>query len=349
MPRMRFWLCGVLAVASGCLVPRSMVLGQTAAPVGRGATDLSVYTGVLYATQTNPSFYAADASRTTQRSNGVTAPNFEANLQYGFDDRFALNVHGSSAGVQPGLKWTLTKSKVVHVSLLPEVGLGFASTGSEVLYADDEGTDTIVSPTQGTSFTFLGGLKLLFSHRSGFYAGVGYDFLFNRNYNASLAGSGNTSEKREYIVQTTAHQVSASVGLDITLGLVHLRPEVAFAVYPGIGQTQQTRQGPDDTTVGATGGFGFAIFPGFSIAITTPKRELTHDEAQEEAEKHKKRRKTDDDDQDDDDQASGDADDDEVEVRKPKLKNKARLDDDEDEADPKKMRRRNQDDLDGDD
>jgi hypothetical protein len=346
MPRMRTWLCCVLALASGCIVPRSMVLGQMAAPVGRGATEVGVFSGVQYASQTNPTFDARndinDPIKTTERTAGFSIPSFEANLQHGFNEKFALNVHASQAGIQPGLKWTLNDSKVANVALLPAVAFGYASTGgatltSGVVNGVSDGVQAEGGNNSHTSFTFLGGLKLLFSHRSGFYAGVGYDFIFNRNYNAAIVGAVGVTDKQEIILTTTSHQISASVGIDIKLGMVRIRPEVAFAVYPGIGQSRTVRLAPADDTVSSTGGFGFAIFPGFTIAIVSPMRELTEDEIEEaaekeKAEKHKRRQNGVEEEEDDDD-------DDEGGSKKPTLKKKAKLDDDDEDANARKKRR----------
>lgn len=338
MSRMRTWLCCVLALASGCIVPRSMTMGQMAAPVGRGATDVGVNTGFLYASQTNPPFVtgqdAAGQPITTQeKTNAFSIPAFEANIEHGFSDRIGLNVHASSAGLQPGLKVTLNKSKIASVSLLPAIAFGYGSIGASTFAAGADGVQVETAPRSQTSFTFLGGLKVLFSHRSGFYAGLGYDFIFNRNYNAAILGGGNVTDKSEVINSTTSHQISAALGLDIKLGMVHVRPEISFAVYPGISQNITRRIAPNDTTVGATGGFGFAIFPGFTMAVVSPIRELTEEEEQEEAEvqKAEKRKKGDD--------AEGDDDDDEDTVKRPSGKKKARLDDDEEEDNARKKRR----------
>lgn len=344
MPRMRTWSCCVLAlVGSGCLVPRSMTLGQMAAPVGRGATEVGVFTGVQYASQTNPAFSGQDSlgdPRTTQeKTNGFSLPAFEANLQHGFSDSVALNVHASSAGLQPGLKLNLNKSKVAHVALMPQVAFGYGSVGASVFTAGADGVQTEGSPSSKTSFTFLGELKFLFSHRSGFYAGVGYDFIFNRNYNASIIGGGNVSDKQEVIVSTTGHQISAAIGIDIKLGMVRLRPEVAFAVTPGIGQNITTRVPPNENTLGASGGFGFAIFPGFTMAIASEPRALTEEEEEEEAarakaEKHKRRQNGVDEEDDEDEDGADD------DVKKPTInKKKRQLDDDEEEDNPRKKRR----------
>ena len=297
MAPMRTWLCCVLALASGCIVPRSMTIGQMAAPVGRGATEVGVFTGFAYASQTNPQFDARnsinDPIKTNEKTNAFSIPAFEANLNTGFSDHVALNVHASSAGLQPGLKLTLNKSKVAWVALMPQVAFGYASLGGSTFNTEgNSGVLAETAPRSSTTFTFLAGLKFLFSHRSGFYAGLGYDFIFNRNYNAAIVGATNVTDKSETIFSTTGHQISASIGLDITLGWFHLRPEIAFAVTPGIAQSITRRTGADEVSVGPqTGGGGWAIFPGFTMAIVTPRRELTDDEQQEEEEVQKAQKK----------------------------------------------------------
>lgn len=304
--RSSLWLLGLAVTAglsTGCLVPRSMTLGQMAAPVGRGAMEVGVFTGVQYATQTDPPFTTQDASGATltnqKKSAAFALPGAEANLQYGFTDQVALNVHASPAGLQPGVKWTLNKSRVANVALLPAVAFGYGSVGSALYTAGADGVQRENSPTSNTSFTFLGGLKVLVSHRSGFYAGVGYDFTLNRSLSSYVIGTGNVQDKVDTLTITTGHQISAAVGLDIAFGMVHLRPEVAFAVTPGLATSVTVRQPPNETNASAGGGFGFAIFPGFSIAVDSPRREKTAQEEEEEA--PKKRRRGDDDDEDDDD------------------------------------------------
>jgi hypothetical protein len=66
------------------------------------------------------------------------------------------------------------------------------------------------------------------------------------------------------------------VGFDIALGMVHLRPELAFAVYPGIGQTLTSRVGEMTNSVSATGGFGFAVLPGFTITSIKDVTPIPH-------------------------------------------------------------------------
>lgn len=339
------WLwCSVMALASGCIVPRSMMIGQMAAPTGRGATDVGVQTGFIYASQTNPQFnqqdpVTGDPFKTNEKTAGFTIPAFEANLNAGFSEHVSLNVHASSAGLQPGLKLTLNKSKVAHVALMPQVAFGYASLGAQTQVAGVDGVLVDTAPKTQTSFTFLGGLKFLFSHRSGFYAGVGYDFVFNRNYTAAIVGGTGVTDKSETVISTTGHAITASVGIDITLGWVHLRPEVAFQVTPGIAQNLSTRTGADfSAPVGATGGGGWALMPGFTIAIQTPRRELTEEEQQEEEEaekaaaKKKKRSGQEEEEEEDDDEDES--------PKRPAGKKKAKLDDDEEEENPRGKKRR---------
>ena len=303
----RTWLAVAVAL-TGCVTPRSMVIGQMAAPVGRGATEVSVFGGVGYASQTDPPIPSQDGTTSTQQTNkGFTAPGAEANIQHGFDDHFALNVHASPAGLEPGLKWTLNTSRIAHVALLPAVGIGYASYANSTLQSDSSGVQTELAPGTTTSFTFLGGLKVLVSHRSGFYAGVGYDLLFNRSVATVDRGTTAGGSSSRTTTQTLAHQLSASVGFDIALGMVHIRPEVAFAVYPAISKYVEVSTPPTATADGYAEGFGWAIFPGFSVAVVSPQRELTDDEVEEQKAKVRKHRKSDGDTDDEDENESDEA------------------------------------------
>lgn len=258
----------------GCVTPRSMTLGMMAAPVGRGGTEVGVFTGVGYGVQTGPIVTTTNPATmeqtNTQTQNRVfSIPAFEANVQKGFNDHFALNVHVSPAGVQPGLKWTVNRSRVAHFAILPAIAFGYGSVGTSDFVAQSTGAQTEVNPRATTSFTFLGGLKLLVSHESGFYAGAGYDFVFNRSNSSSAPST--TSDRAETITQTATHQIMAAVGFSIRLGLVSLRPEIAFAVNPALSQTISSRLGANSTgEQQLNGGFAWAILPGFSIAVGTP-------------------------------------------------------------------------------
>ncbi len=340
---MRTWLSVVALLTSGCIVPRSMIQGQMAAPVGRGAADVAVFAGLQYGEQINPRYdgynpVTDEPLNTEEKTTALSVPNFEANLQYGFTDNVAINVHGSSAGFQPGVKITLNDAKDdAHFALLPQVAFGYASMGQATNLYGGNGVRQDGAPSTGTSFTFLGGLRLMVSHKSGFYAGAGYDFLFNRNFNKTRIGQGNASVEQDTIYSTTAHQVALNLGFSIQLGFIHIRPEVAVAFYPGINQNRSVNTaGSDTVSANATGGFGWAIFPGFAIAVQSPKRALTEEERDEEAEKKKaeqrrlKHRRNrglaveEDDDEDDDDD------------ERPAPKKRPARDDDDDRPAPKK-------------
>jgi hypothetical protein len=334
MPHMRIWLCCLAALASGCLVPRSMVYGMTAAPVGRGATEVGVFTGVHYAAQYNPPTETRDIDDNPVRNQTMAAgfglPAFEANIQHGFTDHLGLNVHLSPAGVQPGLKWTLNKSKVAHVALLPALAFGYGSGYSEVQFSAVDGILRKRDPRQTTSFTFLTGLKVIASHRSGVYGGVGYDFIFNRSLERAIVGTGNTQDEISTLTESGTHQISAAIGFDITLGLVHLKPEVAFAISPLIANTVTNRAPASQQSASSTGGWSWAIFPGFTLSVASPPRARTAEEIEEEEEAERKARRKAGDDEDDDD---------EDERPRQKGKKQRQLDDDEEEDNPKKRRR----------
>jgi hypothetical protein len=330
MRAMRFFclLAGLLAV--GCVTPRSMTLGMMAAPVGRG-TEVGVFTGVGYASQTGPviTTMTNDGEVRTQTQNRALAlPAFEANVQKGFNDRFALNVHASSAGIQPGLKWTVNRSRVAHFAILPAVAFGFGSNGSSQFVQQANGAQTEVNPASTTSFTFLGGLKLLFSHRSGFYAGAGYDLMFNRSNSGTQPNV--NADRTETVTQTVGHQIMGALGFSIALGQASLRPEIAFAVYPGISQTISSRVGSSSTgDQTLVGGFGWAILPGFSIAVATAPEKTSEEEEDSES------------------GAKGEAEEDEMEEEKPKGPPRKRTGDEDD--DRRKRKKRGGDDEDSED
>jgi hypothetical protein len=329
------WILVAAAVA-GCVTPRSMTLGQMAAPVGRGATEVGVFGGVQYGSQMGPQFQNPTGSTSTS-SKVFGAPSAEANVQHGFNEHFALNVHASPAGVQPGLKWTVNSSRVAHFALLPAVGVGYASVQQTPYSTDDSQILNEGAPVTTTSFTFLAGLKALVSHRSGFFAGVGYDFLLNRSLATLARGTSTSGESSDTLTVSTTHQISASVGFDVAFGMVHLRPEVAFAVYPAMAATVTNRVGAvtSDPTLGK-GGFGWAIFPGFSLAVVSPQRELTDEEQESEKAKVRKHRKSD-----------GESDDDEGdEEDKPRSRSRDKDNDTGDEDAPKGRKPASDDDRD---
>jgi hypothetical protein len=264
------WL--TIATSSACITQRSLSVGQTAAAVGRGGADLNVMTGVMYQSQTAPPTSSTDVGGATltnqSTSRGFSLPWFEANANFGMNERLGLNVHMSPAGIQPGLKITLNRSPIASVALLPELGLGYASVGNVTNVSGADGRQMEVSPTSNTRFLFTGGMKVLLSHRSGFYAGVGYDLYFTRSVTNGTIGSGGTVQLTQSVNTSVQHQISGSLGFSIAMGMISIRPEVAFAVIPAI--SESLTSGSGNMSVEYSGGYGWAILPGFGFALTTP-------------------------------------------------------------------------------
>jgi hypothetical protein len=283
------------------------MFGQMASGVGRGATEVAVFGGVGYATQTNPATHSTDVAgdpvNTQTTATGFALPGIEANIQRGFTEKIGLNVHLSSAGIQPGLKWTLNRSKIFHVALLPAIGVGYGSVRTSSLVSGIDGVQTEYNPSTTTSFTFLGGLKVLFSHVSGFYLGVGYDFVYNRSNNNGITGGGNVQTGYQNLTTTGSHHIMGAVGFDVALGMVHIRPEIAFAAMPSLATTwTSVTEGSNGTQVSNGGGFGWMILPGFSIAVASPAVAKSDEEVEvEHAQKRGHEDTTDADENDDDD------------------------------------------------
>ena len=268
--RMAVLVIGV-AIGAGCITQRSLGVGQMASAVGKGAADINVFTGVMYQQQTAPptpsTTIGGEPLSNQLNSKGLSLPWFEANANYGFGDHLTLNLHMSPAGLQPGLKITLNKSRIAHIALLPQFGIGYASYGESTTSADSTGRGTEVSPSSKTSLILMGGLKLLISHRSGFYFGLGYDLMFTRNAEYFTTGTPQTLVYHQTVLTSLQHQLAAAVGMSVKIGFISIRPEIAFAIVPSISGTQVT---DNANPYSASGGFAWAILPGFGFALTSP-------------------------------------------------------------------------------
>jgi hypothetical protein len=233
----------------------------------------------MYSQQTAPpspgTDLAGNPTMSQVSSSAIAAPWIEANGQYGFTKQVALNVHVSPAGIQPGFKWTLNRSLVAHIALLPEIGVGYAQHNMSTFVSDQSGAQQEISPGYVTSLVFQAGLKILFSHRSGFYGGIGYDFLTTRSLQVQNTGTPNSTNQTRTLTISYQHQIAAGVGFSAQLGMVSFRPEIAFAVVPAISGSQNVAagSGPGATLVNSSGGFAWAILPAFAFALTTPPNE----------------------------------------------------------------------------
>jgi hypothetical protein len=261
-----------------CITQRSLSFGQLAAPMGTGGAEVAVTTGVMYGQESAPSTQGTDGAgnpTTSQMTGDQKAfPWFEANAQYGFSRQVALNVHASPAGLQPGVKWTLNRSSVANIAVLPEVGFGYEEHTSQNLIADASGAQQAYTPNATNNTLFQAGLKILISHQSGFYGGIGYDFLYVRTKVDAKTGTPNSQTDTTDYYSSTQHQLAAAVGFSAKVGMISIRPELAFAIVPSIsGSHSQVVNNMGTLAESGGGGFAWAILPSFAFALTTPANE----------------------------------------------------------------------------
>lgn len=262
----------------------------TAAPLGTGVLDLSVATGVGIGSQLNPpgattTNQAGEPETPQQRAVGLALPYAEANLHYGVNRRIGLNFHMSPAGFQPGAKFTLTRSKVVFFSIMPSLAFGYGSTQVVNTITGQDGRAVPVVDTTTTSFSFLTGLKFIFSHVSGFFIAAGVDYQFHRWF-TGLPGTMNTDLFRSTVSMHSAN-FAFNTGLEIALGeqkMIRLRPELAFSVAPFAG-FELSQVGSNTNNIPRANGLSWAIVPAVSMSIVTPRsKEAEEAEAQAEQE-----------------------------------------------------------------
>ncbi len=223
----------------GC-VPYSGAVGQTAAPLRSGGVEVGATIGVgyqkLYEEDVEPPDAGGDSTI-------VNVPRLEANVLYGLSEKIGLDLHGSDAGLQPGLKISARIGTDVDVALLPAFGFGRWSQAQE---------DAKLS---GSS-VLVGGRAIL-SMPDSIYAAAGYDF--QRIHEEERAADGDTDGQ-----VITIHNVTASIGLDLALGGARLRPELGV-IYAPFGRREDD-ENPDARSDVAR----MALFPSVTIAVATP-------------------------------------------------------------------------------
>jgi hypothetical protein len=266
----RRWLVVALAgVSWACVLPRSAVLGQTAAPVGAGAAEVAVSTGLAYQIANTPPVNAAGATCspgtagttcTSSQTQTLQVPSFEGNAQIGFTDWLGLNLHLSSAGLQPGLKINVV-SGGFNFAILPELAFGYAQQGNNTTVTTGTAAPKTTNGNSDYYFSFLVGAKLLASHSSGIYGGVGYDF---QNLSTSVVDPNGVNQGSQ---SEQSHVLTVSVGWSFQAGAFSLRPELAFLFLPS--NTDSKLVGTNTTSVG--NGSGFLFFPSLTIAAATNK------------------------------------------------------------------------------
>jgi hypothetical protein len=244
----------LLPLGMACLTPRSMVLGQTASAIGSGNAELGFSGGVMYQLMNQAS--NAGGYTSTTASSGFTIPALEANAQYGLNDMLTVNLHGSAAGVEPGLKITLASTPIA-LALLPEVALGYiVATSTTTITSGGNSTTTPGQPS--SEFVFLAGARVLVTAPLGFYGAVGYHFESVTSTN--LAGGGNSAQANGL----TNHAVDLEVGYEFRVASFRVRPEVALVLAPAGSSFSSS----GNTTVTQGGVFAFAILPSVTLATS---------------------------------------------------------------------------------
>lgn len=247
-------------VLAGCLQHRASVLGRTAlSGIGPKAIEASVSTGLLYSKSTDPA--QVNGSRDVHYAQNTQFPAFEGNMAFGFSEKFGLNLHMSSAGIQPGLKILLLR-RWISIAIQPEFSFLYWSYADKTDVTKDGYTNTTTTyDIDAFGVTF--GTKVIASTKLGIYGGIGYDFQF-------LTYSGEGSQDSSAL----QHILSFGVGYEISIGMLRLRPELSITVTPSI--TMESEKGTSN------GGWSLTIMPnvtvavaGFSVATQVPVRSNT--------------------------------------------------------------------------
>lgn len=231
--------------ASGCaVVPHAAVLGQTAAPLERGETQIAASIGVGYqqASQASPS----PASVQTD-SSAATVPALEANIATAIAEKVGFNLHLSEAGVLPGVKVTLVRAGSVDFAIQPELGGAY-------YYAHTQSGGMFSVNTGGGNGLLLVGLRAIVSV-SLFYAAAGYHFM-----EEWVATSNNNNQGTS---TAQFHSLLFNAGIDVALGAVRLRPEVAFVVSPAGSSHDQNGNTTENLR------YEWTILPNLSVVVST--------------------------------------------------------------------------------
>jgi hypothetical protein len=243
------WLAGVGMVATGCSPIRPMTLGQGAELVQPGAAQIGIATGGVYSRDTSPSINTGGTGGGQKvNSSNLFLPMAEGNVQYGLNDRFALNAHASAGNVQPGLKISLVKGPVT-VSVMPEFGIGYMhanpNTGSG-------------NPADIWSLALSA--KVFASLQGGWYGGLGLGY---QNFSTSVT-TNNGGMTMSNDVSVDMDNLSLGVGRTVLSDSgVIVRPEVDF-LYSFSESYSTTQSG---VTASLNGGSGWAVFPNVTIAV----------------------------------------------------------------------------------
>lgn len=318
------WLC------AGCLTPRSVALGNTAAALGPGTHEVAVTTGFAWQTETTAPVDVetnTGITRTYTTAAGIQFPAAEANVQFGLTKLFGLNFHLSPAGIQPGLKMTLL-DRGVTLGILPELGFGWANGATQATVFNNQ-TRTDADPSFNNRFILNAGARVLVSHKaSGAYGGVGYQLLaFTQRGTTQTVNAQNNPITVTSSQTDTLHNILAAVGYELRTGSLRIRPELAISFTP----ERSTAVSQDGgAAISRSGGNAFFLFPNVTFAIEgKPGASRESEEGADEDEARERRRE--------DGEGGDEGDEDELDENarvKPKAKAKPKSKEEEEETPP---------------
>jgi|SRR5579871_1412544 len=156
---------------SGCIA-HSVILGQTAAPVGAGNGEVGLSVGAGYSSTTTTQPPNGITPQSSSTSSGFSFPALEGNAAYGVSDAISLNLHGSRAGVQPGVKLTLLNGDL-KLAILPSVAFGVTQTSNTA-------SSNSSNNNSSTAWNVLAGARVIVSYGGG-YGAAGYDFYYSHS------------------------------------------------------------------------------------------------------------------------------------------------------------------------
>jgi hypothetical protein len=237
-----------LLLTAACL-PHSAAVGQTAAPVAMGGAEVGMSLGVAQSRMTvyeeSGEFEPPSEDRTVQ----TQLPAVESNFLYGLREDLGLNLHASSAGIQPGLKLTLVRGPDVHLAILPAFGVGVFSMKDP-------------DSTTGESFdsiTWMAGGRVLVSSVAGAYGAAGYDFQ-----RTTLDDPDNGEESGHF----DFHRLTGAIGYDIGVGDGRLRIRPELAILYGLAGSQ-VEENPSNPDAGPDDLDSLVLFPSVTFAVQT--------------------------------------------------------------------------------
>lgn len=248
-------LAALAVLSTSCLAPRSVGLGQTALPLAAGGIEVAAAPGLGYRVQYGPPI-PSGGNASNVAIDRTLSGSAEGNFGFGLTDSLGLNVHVSGAGLQPGAKISFRVGGL-QLALLPEFAVGYWSEGGSSVHTQG----SVVTERDGgghAMFEVLLGAKLIASHSSGLYAGIGYDYqrIGTTNLGPDAQGRGRVD---------FAHSLSVALGWELGSGAVKIRPEVALLYLGSVGGWTTTATSSHWEGSGSE----FILYPNLTIAWQT--------------------------------------------------------------------------------